>query len=300
MVKTNNRFSVGIKLGMLSLITNVVLFVFKYYVGYKDNSLAITADAWHTLSDSISSLILIISVWLSKRPRNDKHPFGYGRIEHLGAIVVGALLFYIGINFIFQAYESFINKEKTFFSIGAWIVTIISIVFKELLARITLKQGKKVNSGILVADAWHHRSDALSSLVILIGLIFNSMFWWIDAVLSLIVSLLILKVAVDIFKSEITSLVGKSASEELQTAIRQALDNNFNTDFCIHHFLLHEYGYHREMSCHITLPPDTSLEKTHEICTNIEKCIEREFEITLTVHPEPISTTKKDTSAKLK
>ncbi|MFV0483493.1 MAG: cation diffusion facilitator family transporter [Bacteroidales bacterium] len=287
MTEKNYRFNISIKLGILSLTVNTVLFVIKYYVGHKDQSLAITADAWHTLSDSVSSIILIVSVLLTNRPRTEKHPFGYGRIEHIGALIVGALLVYIAINFISQAYDSLVSKDKTTFSTLAWVVTIVSIALKEVLARITYVQGKKIDSSILIADAWHHRSDALSSLVILTGLIFNKAFWWIDAALSLIVSILIIKVAIDIFKSELTSLVGKSTPKDLEDKIKSTIVKRYNTDYNIHHILLHEYGYHREMSCHIALNPEISLQEAHKICTNIEDCIKQEFGIVLTIHPEP-------------
>ncbi|MFV0507583.1 MAG: cation diffusion facilitator family transporter [Bacteroidales bacterium] len=287
MTKKDHRYKISMKLGLLSLIANTLLFAIKYYVGHKDQSLAIMADAWHTLSDSASSIILIASIWLAKRPHNDKHPFGYGRVEHIGALFVGVLLVYIGISFISQAYESFVSKKETTFGVGAWIVTILSVFIKEILARITYRQGKKVDSSILIADAWHHRSDALSSLIILVGLLFNNMFWWIDSALSLVVSVMIIKVSIDIFKTEFTSLVGKSISQELEEEIITSIRKHYDTDYSIHHILLHSYGYHREMSCHISLSPSMTLKEVHVICTKLEAYVKEEFGISLTVHPEP-------------
>ena len=113
---------------------------------------------------------------------------------------------------------------------------------------------RKTDSAVLRADAWHHRTDALSSIVILIGIAFGSYFWWTDAVLSIIVALMIGYASFKILSKEIKSLLGESPSEELVKSIRETAQKGFNEPLYLHHIHIHNYGNHTELSCHIKLP----------------------------------------------
>ena len=174
--------------GWISIILNLVLFGLKYWAGIVTGSLALIADAWHTLTDSISSVIVLIGGKISRKPADDDHPFGHGRAEHISAIIIGVLLAIIAFDFVIGAIEKFRTHEQTHYGTIAIVVTIVSIVLKEALAQYAFWAGRKINSSILRADGWHHRTDALSSVVILIGIIIGSQFWWTDAVLSFIVA----------------------------------------------------------------------------------------------------------------
>ncbi len=275
--------------GWISIIGNTVLFGVKYWAGIVTGSLALIADAWHTLSDTVSSVIVLIAGKVSRKPADDDHPFGHGRAEHIAAIIIGVLLAIVAFDFIVGAIEKFSTKEKTVFGTIAWVVTIVSILAKEAMAQYAFWAAKKTNSSILKADAWHHRSDALSSIVILIGLTVGNYFWWTDAVLSFIVALMIGYTSYEILSKEITSLLGESPDEELLLSIRETAQKACDQPIHLHHIHIHNYGQHSEMSCHIKLPPKMQLEDAHDICTKIETAIEEKYGYISTIHPEPIT-----------
>lgn len=274
--------------GWLSIFGNIILFGLKYWAGIVTGSLALIADAWHTLSDSVSSVIVLIGGKISRKPADDDHPFGHGRAEHVAAIIIGVLLAIIAFDFVVEAIDKFGNKQKTVFGTIAWVVTIISVITKEALSQYAFWGAKKTNSSILKADGWHHRTDALSSLVILIGMAVSNYFWWTDAVLSFIVALMIGYASYEILSKEITSLLGESPSDELLLQIRETVQSNFDKPLHLHHIHLHNYGHHTELSCHIKLPPQMPLEEAHEVCTKVEESIKEKFGFYSTVHPEPV------------
>ena len=275
--------------GWLSITGNIVLFALKYWAGIVTGSLALIADAWHTLSDSVSSVIVLIGGKISRKPADSNHPFGHGRAEHIAAIIIGVILAIIAFDFAVSAVEKFSTKEKTVFGLFAWIATIVSIVVKEGMAQYAFWAARKTNSSILKADGWHHRTDALSSVIILIGIAVGKYFWWTDAVLSFIVALMIGWASYKILSKDMTSLLGESPSEKLLLSIHETAQKAWDQPIHLHHIHIHNYGEHSELSCHIKLPPQMPLEEAHEICTIIEEAIEEKFGFISTIHPEPIT-----------
>lgn len=275
--------------GWLSIIGNIFLFILKYWAGVVTGSIALIADAWHTLSDSVSSVIVLIGGKISQKPADEEHPFGHGRAEHIAAIIIGVLLAIVAFDFILGSIEKFGTHEKTVFGTIAWVVTILSIFVKEGMAQYAFWAAKKADSSILKADGWHHRTDALSSVVILIGIVVGKYFWWTDAVLGFIVAIMIGYASFEILSKEIKSLLGERPSDELLLSIRKTAQTACKTPLHLHHIHLHNYGNHTEMSCHIKLPPKMSLKEAHEICSKIEQAIKKEFGYISTIHPEPIN-----------
>ena len=278
-----------IREGWASIILNLFLFGLKYWAGVVTGSLALIADAWHTLSDSVSSVIVLIGGKISRKPADEEHPFGHGRAEHIAAIVIGVLLAIVAFDFIIGAIEKFGTREKTIFGTVAWVVTIVSIILKEAMAQYAFWAAKKTKSSVLKADAWHHRTDALSSVVILVGIAIGKYFWWTDAVLSVIVALMIGWASYEILSKDIKSLLGESPSDELLLSIRETAQNACKQPIHLHHIHIHNYGNHSELSCHIKLPPQMPLDEAHNICTAIEIAIKNEFGFISTIHPEPIT-----------
>lgn len=274
--------------GWVSIFGNIFLFGLKYWAGVTTGSLALVADAWHTLSDSVSSIIVLIGGKISRKPADDDHPFGHGRAEHIAAVIIGVLLAIVAFDFLVGAIAKFSEQEQTHFGIFAWVATIVSILTKEGMAQYAFWGAKITGSSILKADGWHHRTDALSSVVILIGITVSHQFWWTDAALSFIVALMIGWASYQILSKDITSLLGESPSQKMLTSIRETTQKAFEQPLHLHHIHIHEYGNHTEMSCHIKLPPRMSLEEAHKICTKVETVIREEFGFISTVHPEPI------------
>nr|WP_319571967.1 cation diffusion facilitator family transporter [uncultured Draconibacterium sp.] len=283
----NNRYI--FREGWISIFVNTLLFGLKYWAGTVTGSVALIADAWHTLTDSVSSVIVLIGGKISSKPADDDHPFGHGRAEHIAAIIIGVLLAIVAFDFVLKSVDKFGSHEQTVFGTVAWVVTIVSIIAKELLAQYAFFGFRKTNSTILKADAWHHRTDALSSVIILIGIFVGKYFWWTDAVLGLVVAIMIGYASFEILSKEIKSLLGESPSDELLEKIHKTVSHNCVIRVNLHHIHLHHYGNHTEMSCHIKLPPEMTLYETHEICTKIEKAINEEFGFFTTIHPEPLN-----------
>lgn len=186
--------------GWISIIVNGLLFILKYWAGFVTGSLALMADAWHTLSDSLSSIIVVIGTKISNKPPDKEHPFGHGRAELIAAIIIGVILGLIGFEFARDSIARLANHGSVVFGKFAIWVTVISIVVNECLAQFSFWAGRTTGNPALKADGWHHRSDAISSLIILVGIFAGSYFWWIDGVLGLIVSLLIFYAAYEIIK----------------------------------------------------------------------------------------------------
>lgn len=289
-MQNNNKYI--IREGWLSIIANIILFGLKYWAGVVTGSIALIADAWHTLTDSVSSVIALIGGKISQKPADDDHPFGHGRAEHIAAMIIGVLLALVAFDFVMGAIEKFGTREQTKFGTIAWVVTIISVVVKELLAQYAMWGYRKTGSSILKADGWHHRTDSLSSVVILIGLAVSKYFWWTDAVLGLIVAAMIAWASYEILSKEITSLLGESPSDELLQTIHETIQKNCKHQLHLHHIHLHNYGNHTEMSCHIKLPPEMTLVEAHDICTKIERIVKKEFGYVSTIHPEPTRSSK--------
>lgn len=274
--------------GWSSIVLNTILFILKYWAGIVTGSLALIADAWHTLTDSVSSVIVLVGGAISQKPADKEHPFGHGRVEHLTAIVIGVLLAIVAFDFIVQAIGKFGSREAVVYGKIAWVVTIISILIKEAMAQFAFYTARKTNSTILAADAWHHRTDALSSILILIGIIVGKFFWWTDAVLSFLVALMIGYASFDILKKEVRSLMGEQPAKELLDSIVAVAQKTSKIPLHVHHIHIHTYGDHAELSCHIKLPRDMTLFEAHEICNRIENALLNEFGYITTVHPEPI------------
>lgn len=277
----------GYLVTIISIVVNVFLFVLKLWIGFISGSIALMADAWHTLSDSLSSIIVLICLRIANIPADKEHPFGHGRIEAVSSLMVASLLFVVAYNFGLDSVHNLLDHKRVGFGLLAIIITMVSAVVKELMAQYSIRKGKKYHLTSLVADGWHHRSDAISSLVILIGILFARYFWWIDGVLGFIVALLIAYTAYEIIKETTNSLLGESPSEELISRLKDIANHCTDIILNCHHFHIHKYGKHTEITFHLRLPGDTTVNRAHELVTIIENCIKDEMGIIATIHVEP-------------
>jgi cation diffusion facilitator family transporter len=251
-------------------------------------SVALLADAWHTLSDSLSSLAVIFGVKLSSKKPDRKHPFGHGRWEYLAAIFIGLLLAVVAYEFIIESTERFLGKVEADFGLFAIIITAISVVAKEGLAQYSFYISRKTGNISVKADGWHHRTDALSSVVILIGILLKDFFWWIDSVMGFIVSLMLVYVVFEILKEAINKILGTKPSDELMQEIKAIISCSECPEVHAHHYHLHDYGNHKELTFHIKLPPEMVISEGHRIATGIEQEILEKLEIETTIHVEPL------------
>ncbi len=183
-----------------------------------------TADAWHTLSDTLTSVVVILGFWISSRPEDEEHHFGHGRAEVIATIIIATLLAVVGINFLKDSIRQLIAQRSASFSTIGLVIFAISVVIKEGLARFSIWARKKTDSKSLLADGWHHRSDALASLIIVIGAVLEKYFWWVDGVLGIGVSALILYAAYDIAHDASDFLMGEKTGDDLIKRIQKNSD----------------------------------------------------------------------------
>ncbi len=275
--------------GTLSIVINTLLFGLKYWIGIKTFSIAIIADAWHTFSDSLTSLVVIIGFKISSKPADDKHPYGHGRADLISSIIIGTLLGIVGFNFLNASIQRFINQQSASYHNLAIIVFVSSVIIKEGLAQFSIRAGEKINSRSLIADGWHHRSDAMASFLIVIGIYLGEHFWWVDSIMGIMVSLLIFYTTYNILKESISSLIGEEPDESLLSEIQEIVSNNTYRDIRLHHLHFHIYGDNKELTFHIRLPADMKLDEAHQIATRLEKKIKEEKDVDTTIHIEPIN-----------
>ena len=256
MKKQMDRKKAQIFEGWLSIIVNALLFVAKFWVGLVTGSVALMADAWHTMSDSLTSIIVVFSARLASKKPDKEHPFGHGRWELICTIIIGCILAFIGFEFLSDSIDRFRNRETVTYGTLALVVTIVSIIIKELLAQIAFYIGRKTNNPIVSADGWHHRTDSLSSVVVLAGIIvtrFVGDLWWMDSVLGIFCALAIFYAAFEILKDAITRMLGEEPSPELIEQITKwkvgdrpvqfmATGTPINNYFTIENFPWHEDG----------------------------------------------------------
>ncbi|MDD4362853.1 MAG: cation diffusion facilitator family transporter [Atribacterota bacterium] len=282
----NNRTKKGILIASLSLVSNLVLAIFKYWIGIQLASIAILAETWHTLSDSLTSFMVIIGFRMGAKPPDKQHPFGHGQTETISSLIIAIILSLVAFNFFVKSINRLLQQQSVQYNKTALFIFIISLIVKEVMAQISIKTGKKIDSDSLIADGWHHRSDALASLIVIIGIVLNPYFWWADGFMGMIVSLIIAKIAFDILKDTTSILIGEKPEElfleKLENIIRK--DAPYNVQ--LHHIHLHRYGNHRELTFHIVLPGEMKLKQAHKIATQLEEKINSEMSVETTIHIE--------------
>lgn len=291
--------TIAIKASKRALITNIILSVIKILSGVFATSLAMISDGIHSLSDVFSTLIVIIGVKMASRKADKDHPYGHERFECVAAIILSIILFgtglYIGINGIMKIFSSDTNKFLVP-GILALIVALISIVVKEIMYRYIKDVSKKLDSPALLAEAWHHRSDALSSIGSFVGILgARAGFPSLDTAASVIISFFIIKVAFDIFKSSINKMTDTACDEEMEKAISDAILKNEDV-LGIDKIKTRQFGNRIYIDIEISCNGNASLNETHNVAHEVHDYIENNFPKVkhCMVHVNPAIITKKD------
>lgn len=278
--KTDSFQAVATRVSVVSIIGNLILSLFKLLVGFLAHSGAMVSDAVHSASDVFSSIIVIIGVHIAAKDSDPHHPYGHERFECVAAIVLSVILLITGIFIGVDAIETILAgnyHELSVPGVLALIAATISIISKEAMFWYTRHYAVSYDSGALMADAWHHRSDAFSSVGALIGIAGARMgFPVLDSVASLIICVFIAKAAYDIFKDAIEKMVDHSCDESTEHAIRNcaaSLDGVLNVD------LLHtrEFGSKIYVDMEISVDGKKSLAAGHAIAENVHNAIEAQF-----------------------
>ena len=298
MTKEVNREKEIYKLTLWGSLVNFLLLVFKFVAGFVGNSAAMIADAVHSLSDFITDIIVILFVRVSSMPKDENHHYGHGKYETLATAIIGVVLFAVGVGILVNAVEAIIDffhgKELAAPNIWALGAAAVSIVFKEALYQYTVYKGKNLNSNAVMANAWHHRSDALSSIGTLLG-ISGAMFlgekWRVlDPIAAFLVSIFILKVAIELTKASLEELLEKSLPKKTQEKILNII-HSFPEVKSPHNLRTRHIGSNIAIEFHIRMDGNLSLNEVHEITKRMENALKAEFgPLThIGIHMEPIN-----------
>lgn len=291
-----NREKQIFRVTFLGSFVNLLLVVFKFIAGIVGHSAAMIADAVHSLSDFITDIIVIIFVAISGKPEDNDHSYGHGKYETLATAVIGIILFFVGVGILISGIKAIVGalqgEPLQAPSLLALIAAVISIVVKEALYHYTVKRGKALGSSSVVANAWHHRSDALSSIGTAIGIggaVFLGEQWRIlDPIAAVVVSIFIVKVAVELIKPCIDELVERSLPEEVEQRIHALILQSPQVS-SPHHLRTRRIGSCIAIEVHIRMDGQISLSEAHQVASDIERRLKAEFgeKTHIGIHMEP-------------
>lgn len=271
--------------GFYSILFNTMLFFFKYYFGTLFNSIAVTADSFHSLSDSLTSIVLVVGYKIADKPPDKEHPYGHGRAEFVIALVIGVFLGVVAYDYVIKSYEKLVSGEAFEFSLTLLLVLWFSLIVKLGLTLWAYNLGNKYHSQPIKADAWHHASDAIASGLLVLAMYLGRDCWWIDGVLGIVVSLLIFATAAKILYDASNELLGRAPAKREFDKLLAIIRESYLGE--VHHVHFHKYGKHIEVTLHIHLPGCMTLREAHEVATRIENKIRERLGYEATVHIEP-------------
>lgn len=277
-------------------VVNIALTVLKIVAGVLGRSAAMIADGVHSLSDLLSDIVVIVFTHISSKGKDRDHSFGHGKFETLATLIVSVILLAVGADLMAGGVKSIIAvmggevlPKPGYIALAA---AIVSIAAKEILYRATVRKGQKVNSPVVIANAWHHRSDAFSSigsLVSICGAIFLGNRWTIlDPLASCIISVVIVVVAVRMAIPSLAELLETSLPEEIEQDIKTiAMSINGVDD--IHELKTRRNGISFIIDAHIAVNPNLSIVEAHDIATNVEEALLAKYgrETQINIHVEP-------------
>lgn len=275
----NNK--IALRVSITTIIGNIFLSIIKFIAGIFSNSGAMISDGVHSLSDVISTLIAMVGIYYGNKKEDDHHRYGHERIECIASLILAFILFITGLEIGIEGIKIIIENDYDSLKtpgLFALIVAIISIVVKELMFQYTIRNAKKINSDALKADAWHHRSDALSSVGALIGISLARMGYKIfDPIASIVIAMLICKVAADIFLEATNKLVDKSCDEEKVKEIEKVVLSQ-NGVLGIDDIKTRMFGSKIYVDIEISADGNKTLNETHKIAEKVHDKVEKNFD----------------------
>ena len=279
------------------MFVNMVLFAFKLVAGVVGRSGAMIADAVHSASDFATDIVVLAFVKISAKPRDDDHKWGHGKYETLASLLIGVALFGVGVEFLLDSAEkikAFVEGEVLprpgFIAI---VAAVVSVAVKEALYQYTIRKGKALGSPSVVANAWHHRSDALSSVGALIGIglaYFLGEEWRIaDPIAAIVVATLIIKVAIEHCSTALAELLEKSLPKEQEDEIFEIISAMPNV-YKPHNLRTRRIGSDIAIEVHIRVEGTMSVYDSHEISKEIERALRQRYgeRTAVAIHIEPL------------
>lgn len=273
--------------GWVSIILNIVLFAIKLFFGILINSVSLIADAVHTLADVFTSAIVVVSFKIGSLPKDKEHPFGHGRAEEIATLIIAVLLVVVGIEFLQQSFSRFFSPQPVEYSLVVLVAMLFAAAIKEWMYHFSKDLGIRIESQALIADAWHHRTDAFASVAVGVGLLGVLMgYTKVDAILGVIVSGLIIYTGYEIGRDVVNRLLGVRPSDELVEAINGCAKKVDGVQG-LHNLELHEYGEKKYLTAHMEVCRLLDITEAHKISELVEKRINEALGVKILIHIEP-------------
>ena len=285
---------VAVKVSVVTLIINALLVVFKLLAGILGNSYALISDAIHSASDVFSTVIVLIGVKIASKKADKNHPFGHERFECVAAILLAVVLFATGAGVGYSGIKNIVTGEYKNFEVPgiiALVAAAVSIVVKEIMFWYTYSAAKKVNSSALKADAWHHRSDSLSSIGSLVGVIGGLCGVKIlDSIACIVICLFIFKASIQIFIDAVKKMTDEACDEKTEEEIK-SLITSFEGVKRLDSLLTRMFGNRIYVIAEIACDENLPLVEAHAIAESVHEGIEEKFPTVkhVTVHVNPYS-----------
>ena len=283
------REKVGTKASVVGIVTNAALFGLKFILGSMMRSVAVIADGFNNLSDAASSIVSLIGFKVAGKKPDAKHPFGYGRIEYIAALVVSFLILTTGLSVIKDSFANIIKPESLSVTLAGFIGLGISIVAKIVLGLYTKRLGKKIDSISLIASG----TDALNDVVVTFATVISMVVFMIfkvniDGYIGCVVAFFIIKAGIEVVTDALGPLLGQPADKEVVDKIEEIILSGEGI-VGVHDLVVHNYGPGRVFaSAHAEIPSDCDLLRMHDIIDQIETKIFKEINVEITIHFDPI------------
>jgi len=285
------------KVTLVGSLGNALLLVFKFVAGVIGNSSAMIADAVHSLSDFVTDMVVLVFVGISAKPQDKSHDYGHGKFETFASFVIGLVLVGAAIGIIVSGAMKIVSwanggQIEPPKQLALW-AALLSILMKEIMYRYTVRKGRELDSQVLVANAWHHRSDALSSVGAAIGiggaLILGDRWTILDPIASIVVGAMLIKVSVELLKTSVGELTECSLSDETEQEILKIVES-FPDVYEPHNLRTRKIGNRIAIEMHIRMKADISLKDAHDRATSIERKLKERFgeNSHVTIHTEPV------------
>lgn len=284
-MKTND---LSIKVSIIGIIVNTILCVIKLIVGYYSNSIAIIGDGYNNLSDIGNAILIFIAYRIANKPADKEHPYGHGRMEYMLSQGISLMVMIIGISLLKDSIGRIINPQEVLNDPRILYILIFSFLIKLSLAYYYHHLYKKTNMSSLHAQTSDSLADSASNVVILLGYFFHSKVPYLDSIIGVIVSLIIIYTGFGIFKDMTSILLGQQCSPELFEKIEDIISNQ-NEVLGYHNLKLHSYGINRIYgSCDIELDGKIDFIHAHDIIDTLEQKISKGCNVQMTIHADPV------------
>lgn len=286
----NKRESLGTLSGVMGILFNTLLCIFKFITGYVSGSLSITADAVNNLSDAGSSIVTIAGTRMSNKPVDKEHPFGHGRIEYISALVISFFIFLMGFELGKSSVEKIISPTEVEFNIWYVIVLCVSILVKLYMAYFNNKLYKITDNINLKAVRQDSLNDCIATAAAIVALLISSLtsFKIADGIIGLFVAVIIILSGIDIVKDITGKLLGQAPSKKLVEDIESIM---LSRDLIVgvHDLIIHDYGPNRTIaSAHAEVPSTADIVEVHNVIDDVEKEISDKLKIVICIHMDPI------------